>query len=417
MVPSFARVSHVDGSPEHAYIDSNNIFDPRNVAVMICNTSFEQGPIRPPSEAKSLLIRPTRNCPWNKCAFCHTYKDTRFQLRSVEEIKKDIDAVRDTADAIAEISRKLGQGGKVNETVASCIFGNEIPLGDQFRHVAAWLYFGGQTVFLQDADTLIMKTDDLIEVLSHLREKFPDINRITSYCRSKSACRKSVEDLKRIREAGLVRIHIGLESGCDDVLKFIRKGVTAAEHVEGGQRIVAAGISLCEYIMPGLGGDRWSREHALGTARVLNAINPDHIRLRTLSVRRGTALYEMMEQGEFHPVGDEDILKEIRLFIENLGGIRSHIVSDHILNLLEDLEGTLPGDKPKLLGIIDRYFDLTAEDRLIFRLGRRRGYYRSLDDLSDQNTYLRLKKAVEEYQHEKPGKLDKDLDRIRQSFI
>jgi CDP-glycerol glycerophosphotransferase (TagB/SpsB family) len=180
---------------------------------------------------------------------------------------------------------------------------------------------------------------------------------------------------------------------------------------------VAAGISLCEYVMPGLGGARWSREHAVETARVLNAINPDHIRLRTLSVRRGTDLYERMRQGEFTPIGDEEILQEIRLFIENLDGIESRIVSDHILNLLEELEGKLPEDKEKLLGLIDRYFAMSEEDRLIFRLGRRRGLYRSLDDLSDQNTYQQLRQAVERYQKEEPGKLERDLDRIRQNFI
>jgi len=384
---------------------------------MTINACFEQGPIRPPSEAKSLLIRPTRNCPWNKCAFCHTYRDTRFELRSVEEIKKDIDAVRDLADRIGEISWKLGQGGKVNDPVVSQIFGNETLFSETLRHVAAWLYFGGQTVFLQDADTLVMKTDNLLEVLGYLKEKFPGIRRVTSYCRSRTARHKSVEDLKRIREAGLVRIHVGLESGCDEVLKFIRKGVTAADHIEGGQRLVAAGISLCEYVMPGLGGQRWSREHAIETARVLNAINPDHIRMRTLSVRRGTALYEMMQQGEFQPIGDEEILKEISLFIGHLDGIESRIVSDHILNLLEELEGKLPEDKEKLLGIIDRYFAMAEEDRLVFRLGRRRGLYRSLDDLSDSNTYRQLKQAVERYQREEPGKLDRDLDRIRQNFI
>jgi radical SAM superfamily enzyme YgiQ (UPF0313 family) len=384
---------------------------------MTMNACFEQGPIRPPSEARSLLIRPTRNCPWNKCAFCHTYRDTRFQLRPVEEIKKDIDCVRDKADAIGELSWKLGQGGKVNDTVVSQVFGDDSMFNEPFRHVAAWLYFGGQTAFLQDADTLIMKTDDILEVLRYLKEKFPDIIRITSYCRSKTAKHKSVEDLRRIREAGLTRIHVGLESGSDAVLKFIRKGATAADHIEGGQHLVAAGISLCEYVMPGLGGQLWSREHAVETARVLNEIKPDHIRLRTLSVRRGTALYEMMQQGEFRPIGDEDILKEIRLFIEHLDGIESRMVSDHILNLLEELEGKLPEDKQKFLGVIDRYFSMAEEDRLIFRLGRRRGIYRLLDDLSESNTYLQLKEGVERYQREEPGKLDRDLDRIRQNFI
>lgn len=384
---------------------------------MSMNVCFEQGPIRPPSEARSLLIRPTRNCPWNKCAFCHTYKGSRFELRPVEEIKQDIDAVRALADAIGELSWKLGQGGRVNDTVVAYIFGNEGSFSDQFRHVAAWLYFGGKTVFLQDADSLIMKTDDLVEVLRYLRERFPGIERITSYCRSRTAAHKSVEDLRRIREAGLVRIHVGLESGCDEVLRFIRKGATAEEHIKGGKRIVEAGISLCEYVMPGLGGSRWSREHAVETARVLNEINPDHIRLRTLSVRRGTPLHEAMTAGEFVPVGDEEILKEIRLFIECLDGIQSRIVSDHILNLLEELEGKLPEEKEKMLGIIDRYFELSETDRLVFRLGRRRGIYRALGDLSDLGTYRQLKQAVERSQREEPGRLERDLDRIRESFI
>jgi radical SAM superfamily enzyme len=226
-----------------------------------------------------------------------------------------------------------------------------------------------------------------------------------------------VDDLRRIREAGLVRINVGLESGCDEVLAFIRKGATAADHIKGGKRIVEAGISLCEYVMPGLGGRSRSREHAVETARVLNEINPDHIRIRTLSVRRGTALHEKMAAGEFEPLGDEEILQEIRLFIESLDGIRSRIVSDHILNLLEELEGNLPEEKERLLSVIDRYFALSETDRLIFRLGRRRGIYRSLDDLSDRGTYLQLKRAVERYELEEPGKLDRDLDRVRQSFI
>ncbi len=383
---------------------------------MHMNACFEQGPIRPPSEAKSLLIRPTRNCPWNQCAFCHTYRDTRFQLRPVEEIKKDIDVARDIADEIVQLSRTLDQGGEVNDIVVSSVF-SEDRYNEMFRHIAAWLYFGGRTVFLQDADTLIMKTGDLLDILRHLRNTFPGIDRITSYCRSRTASHKSVEDLRRIGEAGLTRIHVGLESGCDSVLEFVRKGATAAEHVKGGTRIVDAGISLCEYVMPGLGGKRWSREHAIETAKVLNEINPEHIRLRTLAVRRGTVLYDRMQQGEFEPLGDEEILKEIRMFIEHLEGIESRIVSDHILNLLEELDGKLPEEKEQLLGLIDRYFAMSEEDRLIFRLGRRRGLYRKLDDLSDSSTYLQIKQTVERYQQEENGKLDRDLDRIRQNFI
>lgn len=381
------------------------------------NFSFEQGPIRPPSEAKSLLIRVTRNCPWNKCAFCHSYHGTKFELRSVEEVKADIQEAGDIADQIRAISWKLGQGGVVTRSVIDRIYGSDAFYSDSFRQVSAWLYFGGESVFLQDANSIIIKTDDLVEILSFIREKFPSVSRITSYCRSHTARRKSVEELRMLRDAGLTRIHIGLESGCDSVLKFIKKGVTAADHIEGGQKIVESGISLSEYIIPGLGGDKWSRENALETARVINEINPDYIRLRSLQVRRGTDLYRMMKDGEFKPLGDEDVVREIRLLIENLDGIESRIVSDHILNLLEELGGKLPEDKERLLGIIDRFFAMPEDDRLIYRLGRRKGIYARLDDLSDRRSYNVLKAILEEYRSEDSGKLDRDLYRIMHSYI
>ncbi len=381
------------------------------------NLSFEQGPIRPPSEARSLLIRATRNCPWNKCAFCHTYHDTKFSIRSVEEVKGDIQDAHDIAEEIRALSWKLGQGGRITEPVIDLIYGRDGRYSDNYRSIAAWLYFGGESVFLQDANTIIMKTDDLAEILSFIMETFPFVKRITSYCRSHTASRKSVEEFKRLYDAGLSRIHIGMESGYDPVLKFIRKGVTAAEHIEGGRRIVESGISLSEYIIPGLGGDRWSDEHAKETARVINEINPDYIRLRSLQVRRGTELYRKMHEGEFTPIGDEDVVREIRTFIEHLDGIESTLVSDHILNLLEELEGKLPEDKEKLLGIIERFFAMSDDDRMIYRLGRRRGIYRKLDDLDDARTYGILKTILDEYKAEEPGKLDRDLHTIMHHYI
>ncbi len=384
---------------------------------MTTNPSFEQGPIRPPSEAKSLLIRVTRNCPWNKCTFCHTYQGCDFEMRSVEDVKKDIQAARDIADQVSGLSWKMGEGGRVSRSVVTAVFANDSLYGDAFRSVAAWLYYGGDSVFLQDANSLILKTEDLLEILRFIREAFPRVSRITSYCRSKTAKRKSVEDLKKLHEAGLSRIHIGLETGYDPLLKFIRKGVTAAEHIEGGKNVVASGISLCEYVMPGLGGERWSREHAVETAGVLNAINPDFIRLRSLQVRRGTALYDTMQKGGFSPLGDEGVLREIRVFVEHLEGISSTLISDHILNLLEELEGKLPEDKDKMLAVIDRYFDLPDVDRMIYRLGRRQGIYRRIDDLSDAEVYGRLKAVVNRYSAEDPERMDRDLDGIRQNFI
>jgi len=378
--------------------------------------NFEQGPIRPPSEAESLLIRATRNCPWNKCTFCHSYHDSKFSLRSVEEIKQEIGAMHAIAENIAELSRKRGQGGKVNDSIVQMVF-NDYGFSDAYRSVAAWLYFGGKSVFLQDANSIIMKTEDLVEVLKYIKVKFPFVDRITSYGRSKTAAKKTVEDFVKLKAAGLSRIHVGMESGYDPVLEFIKKGETAADHIEGGKRIMAGGISLCEYIIPGMGGDKWSTEHAKQTAEVLNKINPDYIRLRSLQVREGTALYTMMKEGLFTPLADEDVLKEIRLLLENLHCRDTYIVSDHILNLLQEIEGKLPDDKARLLGVIDRYFSMSLKDRMIYRLGRRRGIYNSLDDLANIRIYDRLRQIVEEYEKKDPQQLDRDLYKAMHGFI
>jgi len=381
------------------------------------NFSFEQGPIRPPSEAQSLLIRVTRNCPWNKCAFCHIYRGTKFELRSVDDVKADIQNARDMADRIREISWEVGHEGLVTRSVIDRIYMEDAFDSGSFLQVAAWLYSGGESIFLQDANSLILKTEDLVEILTFLKETFPDAKRITSYARSHTARRKSLEELCMLREAGLTRIHIGLESGSDSVLKFVRKGSTAADHIEGGQKVVESGISLSEYIIPGLGGDRWSRENAVETARVINEINPDYVRLRSLHVRRDTELYRMMNEGEFNPLGDEDVVREIRLFIENLDGVTSRIVSDHILNLLEELNGTLPGEKEKLLAIIDRFFAMPEMDRLIYRLGRRKGIYRNLDDLADAGTYRTLNSVLAEYGVKNTENLNRYLRRIMHHYI
>lgn len=374
----------------------------------------EQGPIRPPSKARSLLIRVTRNCPWNRCAFCHTYRGETFSLRPVAEIKDEILRIARTADRVRAMTGESGPGG--GQPFAP-LFDRRHEHDEQFRSVAAWLSHGGESVFLQDANSLVLKTDDLEEVISFIRTTFPSVRRITTYARAKTAARKGVEELKRLREAGLCRIHVGMESGYDPLLKFIRKGVTAAEQVEGGRKIREAGISLCEYVMPGLGGIRWSAEHAVETARVLNLINPDHIRLRTLQVVPGTGLAEMERQGEFRPLDDEAILREIRLFLETLEGITSEVVSDHILNLLEELEGQLPGDRERILGTVDRFFDLSAEQRMIFRLGRRMGLYRHLADLGDRHTYERLGRVLEGYQGKEQSQFERDLAKIRSGYI
>lgn len=356
--------------------------------------SFEQGPIRPPNEARSLLLRVTRNCPWNQCLFCPVYKRSKFSLRTVEEIKEDIQSARDIADEIKALSWKLGYSGKINDQVISFIF-NSPDYSAGYQSIAVWLYYDTGACFLQDADNLVMKTQDLVEVLIFLREKFPQITRVTTYSRSRTIVRKSVESLKAIRKAGLDRVHVGLESGYDPLLKLMKKGVTGAQHVEAGRKVLAAGMELSEYVMPGLGGQEMWKEHATATAKVLNQINPHFIRLRSLRVPDRVPLSVKLKKGEFKMQTDDMLAEEMKLFIQTLDGITSMVTSDHIMNLMEDLSGQLPGDKEKMMDVIRRYEELPDPDRLIYRVGRRGGAYRSTDDLKrDPVTYEKIRNLI-----------------------
>jgi radical SAM superfamily enzyme YgiQ (UPF0313 family) len=350
--------------------------------------TIELGPIRPPSEAYSLLIRVTRNCPWNRCLFCHTYKGTKFELRTVAEIKREIDTAKGIYDQIKEASLKEGYGGRLQE-VAAMMLNSASDAGT--RDVALWVYAGGENAFLQDANTLIMPTKDLLEVMRYLKQTFPGIKRITSYARSDTAYRRTLEELKELHEAGLSRLHIGLESGFDPVLEYMQKGVTGVRQVDGGKKVVAAGISLCEYVLLGLGGKKWWREHSIETAKVLNQIDPDFIRVRTLSINDRMPLLNEINDGKFQRSTDEEVMHEERLLIENLD-CHSKFVSDHITNLLQEIEGKLPEDKPRFLAIIDRFLGLPPKEKLNFQLGRRVGMYNELDDMLDEERH----KAVEE---------------------
>jgi hypothetical protein len=359
---------------------------------------FEQGPIRPPNEAQSLLLRFTRNCPWNRCLFCPVYKGRTFSLRTVAEIKTDIAAAREIADEIRGVSQQLGCEGTVTDGVIGTVLSNPAH-SSSYRSVAVWMYYQTGACFLQDADNLIMRTDDMVEVLTFLRRTFPEIKRVTTYSRSRTVTRKPADALKRIREAGLDRVHIGLESGSDTVLKLMKKGVTAGQHVEAGRRLIEAGMEVSEYVMPGLGGQALWREHAVETARVLNRINPHFIRLRSLRVPARVPLHARIEDGSFRMLTDDMLAEEIRVFIENLDGITSTVASDHMMNLLEDVSGKLPGDKPKMLEAVRAYQSLPEPDRLVFRVGRRGGAFRSARDLArDPATCRKIRSLIDEVQ-------------------
>ncbi len=374
--------------------------------------SYELGPIRPPSEAYSLLIRATRNCPWNRCKFCPIYKGSKFQLRSFEEIKQDIDTARAIHDSIIELAGESGGGDIRNVAAMAC---NNAPT-DACRNVALWIYAGGKNAFLQDANTLIMKTPDLVKVMKYLKQTFPGIDRITSYARSKTVSQKKLDDLIELRKAGLSRIHMGVESGYDPVLEFMDKGVTASDHIAGGKNVVASGISLCSYVMPGAGGKRMWREHAVETARVLNEIDPDFIRLRTLTIQPRMLLHKDVVSGDFIRATDEEIAAEIKLLIENLD-CGSQIVSDHMMNLLPEVEGKLLDDKEKILAVISRFQALPPEERDNYKLGRRLGFYSKLDDLGDSMRHEEVKQVLGRIDRSEEGVFDDILFNLMERYV
>lgn len=270
-----------------------------------------EGPIyRPPSEADSLLIQATVGCPWNKCTFCIAYKKgPPFKIRAVREICEDI----------------------IN---AYKVYGSVV-----------------KTLFFPAGNTIVMPTKELIEICRFAKKVFPYLERITIYGSSRYIIKKSLEELIEIKRAGLDRIHVGLESGNDQVLKKVKKGTNSKEQIEAGRLIKDAGIQLSEYVILGLGGVELSKAHALDTARAINRIRPDFVRLRTLVPKVNTLLLYQIKKGKFRLLSPHQILRETRLLIQNIE-CETIITSDHYTNYI-NLEGKLPQDKDRLLQEID----------------------------------------------------------------
>jgi radical SAM superfamily enzyme YgiQ (UPF0313 family) len=358
-------------------------------------TGFEQGPIRPPSEARSLLIRVTRNCPWNRCTFCPVYKGAKFSIRPVDHVKKDIDAVHAQVERLLPVADASGRMSMADvQRLAKET--NEADY-EAFSAALHWIRSGRmRSVFLQDANSPAIRADQLIEILRHLKFRFPMVERITSYARSQTIAAKKDEDLRGIAEAGLNRIHIGLESGCDEVLARVQKGVTQEKHIRAGVKVKRAGMELSEYVMPGLGGRALSERHAIETADALNRIDPDFIRIRSLAIPPHIPLAEDLREGRFDRCTDREVAQELVAFLEHLDGIRSFVKSDHILNLFEDVEGKLPEDKQRLLAIPRAFLAMEPRQQTLFQVGRRMGIFRSLSDLADANRVAATEDAIHE---------------------
>ena len=268
------------------------------------------GPIyRPPSEANSLLVQATIGCPWNKCTFCMVYKKgPKFKIRPVKEIKEDL-------------------------LWAKNYYGSSV-----------------KTVFFPSGNTIIMKTEDFVEILKYTKELFPNLERITIYGSSQYIVKKGLDELKKIAKAGLSRIHVGLESGDDEILKHVKKGSTKDIHIKAGKLVMKANIELSEYIVLGLGGKKRTKEHIIETVDALNKINPDFIRIRTFLPKINTPILEEIESGEFQILSPHEVIKETYELIKNLE-VNSKVFSDHYTNYIY-VNGKLPEDREAMLHLI-----------------------------------------------------------------
>ncbi len=337
---------------------------------------FETGPIRPVDEADSLLIRTTRGCPWTGCTFCTLYKGMAFSIRSLEEIKRDILAAKD--------------------------------------------YFNGhpfESCFLQDGDSFVMDTADLIEVLTALKKAFPSLKQVSSYGRAQTMAQKTESEMKEIADAGLNKLYCGMESGSAKVLKRVKKGITPEMIVRTGRMARVAGMHTTQFIILGLGGKALSRDHALETARVLNRLDPDHIRVLTICVKQGSGLEKDMASGRFTLPSEARMIAEQRLMLSRLEHIGSHYANHHGVDLLLEVRGRLPEDKDRLLGVLDRFLGLNPEDQTHFILGRRLGYYRCLSDMENTLAGDFVAKQVSKIRKTDPNAFEEIFHDLRKRIV
>lgn len=267
--------------------------------------------IRPPSEAYSMIIQVTVGCSHNQCTFCGTYKEQKFYFKDISRIKGDI----------AEASRHD---------------------------------YGYQRAFLSDGDVLILPTEILLDIMGFIREKNPRIERIGVYGNTKAVLKKSVEDLVKLREAGLGIVYQGIESGNREVLRRIKKGAFPHRQIEAAEKVKAAGILLSQTVLLGIGGTELSREHAADTGKHLGAMSPDYASALTVMLLPNTELYRDHRSGRFHLPDKFGLLEELRLILENME-VRSKcfFTSNHASNYLP-VRAVLPDDRERMLQLLGR---------------------------------------------------------------
>lgn len=288
--------------------------------------NYEGTVYRPPSEAYSLIVQVTVGCSHNSCTFCNMYIDKKFRIRKKEEVLADFQE--------------------------------------------AYEYYGDNVrrIFLADGDALIVKTDDLLDILRFIREKFPSAERVTSYGTPGDILRKSEEELKALSGAGLDMVYMGAESGDEVTLKNINKGVTAREIIEAGKKLKKCGIKASITLISGLGGRARKKEHAVESARLVSEINPEYVGFLTLMIDPATKIYGQIKSGEMELLKPDEVAEEMKLFLSNVDSPGTVFRSNHASNYIA-LGGTLNGDIPSML----RQLEVAEENGLY-----RSEYYRSL---------------------------------------
>lgn len=287
--------------------------------------------IRPPSEWRSYYLPVTSGCSNHTCTFCNYYGQ-RLRLRPKEEVKEEIDAL---------------YMFKRHNVV--------LPGIDPIVYYLA-MEWDCKRVFLQDGDALVYPYEDLLEVLSYLNQRFPEIERISCYATPQDLQRRTVEQLRALREQKLSLLYVGLESGSDEILEKVRKGAKVEDMVEASKKAKEAGIALSVTVILGLGGVEKSEEHALETARVLSLMDPEYAAALTLMFVPGTPLYEDWKEGVFKPIDPFQSLKELRLIVENVNFTHCFFSSMHASNYVA-IRGWLPEEREKMLRQLDRLIE------------------------------------------------------------
>lgn len=294
---------------------------------------------RPPSEAQSYFLPLTRGCSNNSCTFCR-YNGAKLAVRDIEEVKQEIDALH------------LALKG-----------GIRLPSIDPIVYELA-PQMTSKKVFLQDGDALVYPYPQLVEVLQYLNAKFPWIERIAAYSTPQDLLRRSVEELKTLRDLKLGIVYVGPESGDDEVLKRVKKGVARAQIIEACKRAKEAGITLSLTVLLGLGGVEGSEKHARETASLLTEIDPEYAGALTLTPVPGTPLHREIREGKFEMITPFESLQELRILVENARFTHCFFSSMHASNYLA-VRGTLPNDRGRMLKQLD--FVLSRKDASLLR--------------------------------------------------